>query len=718
MNPVAQFALIGTVPFVLTLFATFPPRKALIISYVVNWLILPNSGFVVIGLPDFTKVTATNYGAVLGVLIFDPARLWRFRPRWFDLPIAVYCVGPVATAYSNDLTLYDGLTSLLDMATTWGLPYFLGRLYINDLEGLRELAQAIFVGGLTYVPVCFLESRLSPFLQKTIYNVQPQYEAARMGSFRPLGFMTTGLELAMYMISASLAGFWLWKTGAMKPVMGIGQGRLIIVLLIATVFTKSFGALSLLLVGLGILLLVQKTKSPIPVLVLLAIPILYMYPRTMELWSGRGIVEIAKYVNTDRASSLEYRMDMEDILAKKAMQRPCLGWGGYGRYRVYDETGRDLSVPDGFWIISLGMYGLVGLSSVTLIHMLPGLTLLRKYPARRWAEPEVAPAAVLALTLGLYMVDNLSNAMYNPIYILTAGGLLSIPWPRAASQSKVAADRLELGKALHQAGHTAEAEAVLALSAEDLEAHVAGGQGVEASDLHYLAETYDALAPIGMSRAGGGENGVAHLRRAAELRNVLASSRPGDVETYRGLALEFETLGRALWREGKADEADEAWLASIEVRRSLVEAEPESEAFRREWADAHNDFAWLLARKPRPGFDDTARAADLAAQALGVDPESSSYWNTLGVARFASGDFPGAVEAVSHSVELSHGGNGYDHYVLAMAYHYLGQSDHAFGHFQIGESWAAANPANPDLALLRSEAVNVLSVTEGVEPLA
>ena len=37
--------------------------------------------------------------------------------------------------------------------------------------------------------------------------------------------------------------------------------------------------------------------------------------------------------------------------------------------------------------------------------------------------PSFAPAAALAVLLGLYMLDNLSNAMYNPIYVLAAGGL-------------------------------------------------------------------------------------------------------------------------------------------------------------------------------------------------------------------------------------------------------------------------------------------------------
>ena len=44
-----------------------------------------------------------------------------------------------------------------------------------------------------------------------------------------------------------------------------------------------------------------------------------------------------------------------------AAEKPLFGWGGYGRNHVYDmATGRMLTIADGAWIISLGIYGWVG----------------------------------------------------------------------------------------------------------------------------------------------------------------------------------------------------------------------------------------------------------------------------------------------------------------------------------------------------------------------
>ena len=52
------------------------------------------------------------------------------------------------------------------------------------------------------------------------------------------------------------------------------------------------------------------------------------------------------------------------MLAAKAMRRPVFGWGGWGRSRVHDEWGTDLSITDGLWIIQFGQLGQVQLSLV------------------------------------------------------------------------------------------------------------------------------------------------------------------------------------------------------------------------------------------------------------------------------------------------------------------------------------------------------------------
>jgi O-antigen ligase len=133
---------------------------------------------------------------------------------------------------------------------------------------------------------------------------------------------------------------------------------------------------------------------------------------------------MAEMINEERADSIEGRLENEDMLIEKASLRPWFGWGGWGGWRVYDpKTGEDITVSDGMWVIALGEKGMVGLVSVTAVVLLPFALFLRRVPARYWSTAAGGAPAALALLLMLYSIDNLFNAMLNPIYLLAAGGL-------------------------------------------------------------------------------------------------------------------------------------------------------------------------------------------------------------------------------------------------------------------------------------------------------
>jgi hypothetical protein len=106
------------------------------------------------------------------------------------------------------------------------------------------------------------------------------------------------------------------------------------------------------------------------------------------MWDGGEVVTfIAEHVSEERAESLQFRLDNEDILADRALQNPLFGWATWGKARVYDEEGRDISVTDGLWIIALGNHGLVGLVSMTLAVLMPVFFFVRSHPPPRGATP-------------------------------------------------------------------------------------------------------------------------------------------------------------------------------------------------------------------------------------------------------------------------------------------------------------------------------------------
>ncbi len=441
MYPTVTISLLGWTPVVLLLFMAMRPLRAVITAFIVAWLFLPVTVpdlLIIQGLPELDKMTVTCLAVLLGTAIFDQQRLLSFRPRRYDIPIIVWCVVPLFSSLTNtDSTvwghpgipnpLYDGLSETLKQTVTWGFPYIIGRVYFTNLNALRELAIGIFVGGLVYIPLCLFEFKMSPQLHFLMYGVHPHVDfrqAIRGDGYRPTVFMAHGLMVALWMATATLIGVWLWFSGSLKRVFEVPILALIVPLFGVTVWCKSMASLLLMLMGLATLFFVSKTRMRWPVILLIILAPTYMTLRATQVWDGMNAVEMADSLfGEDRAQSLELRISNENILAERALEKPIFGWAGWGRSRVYDWLGKDLSITDGMWVIAFGQHGLVGLVSFTAVILLPVWLTLRRIPVRLWAHPKAAPAAALAITLILYMVDNLLNAMTNPVFMLMAGAL-------------------------------------------------------------------------------------------------------------------------------------------------------------------------------------------------------------------------------------------------------------------------------------------------------
>lgn len=428
MNFTVPAALFGWPLVALALCATLPARRAVIVAYVAAWLFLPVYAYDVRGLPDWTKMSATSISLLAALMIFDLRTLSAFRPRPVDLPMFVWCLSPAFASLSNGLGLYDAFSGFLNHAVTWGIPYFLGRLYFADYDGLRELALGIFIGGLVYVPLCLYEIRMSPQLHTLVYGFHQHsfVQTKRFGGWRPTVFMDHGLMVGMWMAMASLVGIWGWSSGWIRSLRGIAIHWFLVPLVVTTVLCKSTGALLLLAAGIGLLLWVHRFRTRAPLLLLVALAPLYILVRVTGIWSGAEMVEAAQWVGEDRADSVETRLRQEDLLAGKALQRPIFGWAGWDRSRVSDDSGTDISITDGLWIIEIGQRGLVGLVAMLGVFLLPALRLARNVPAREWLRPVAAPAAALTAVVVLYLLDCIPNAHVTPVFILAVGGITNL----------------------------------------------------------------------------------------------------------------------------------------------------------------------------------------------------------------------------------------------------------------------------------------------------
>lgn len=426
-------AMLGWILFVWGYFRFLPAAVAMVAAFMTGWMFLPVIDLGASGvLNELNKIMFTCGVVALFVLVFDTKRIWTLRPSWYDLPILIWCLVPFAVSLVNGLGAYDGVLASFARCATWGVPYVLGRMYLSELPGQRTLVLGLVIAGLLYIPLCVVEIFAGPVLHKLVYGyLQVGWEhAERFGGWRPVVFMESGLMTALFMTSATLCGFWILKTEVHRPRQRNWLILGVVALLVTTLWLKSVNAWVLLALGIVLLSFAGHRLGSLLMLSAGVAVLLFVVFRAGGVWSGSGLPETTKaLVGPDRAGSVEYRLEQENLMAEKVRQQPMLGWGGWNRYRVEDPIRGGLTVVDSLWIKAFGESGYIGLLSVFLVMLLPVFRYLRQFPSTTHTQ---GPAFVLAVLLVIYAVDSCLNAMVNPIFMLAAGGLSGLnPQPHA-----------------------------------------------------------------------------------------------------------------------------------------------------------------------------------------------------------------------------------------------------------------------------------------------
>lgn len=702
----AQIVLYLWPLIVVIIFATASStRRAVIASFVSGWLALPVYVLDLPGFPDYSKMSATVLGVLLGMALFDQAKLFSIRFRWFDLAPLSWCLGaPLAAVLNND-GLYEAASSLLQETFTWGFPYLIGRVYLTDAESIRELVEGLLVGTLCYIPLCLFEIRFSPMLANWIYGYT-RWDGTRYGGYRPKVLMTHGLELGIWMTNASLFSCVVWSTHAVARIWGLSIRVVTLAILGTTILCKSTGALMLLAFGLVVFFVTKRTGRSLLVWATLAIAPLYCIARGTQIWSGRELVTYSNSMfGPERAQSLEYRLDMEDLLINRAHQRVVFGWGGFGRNLATNKAGAIITVPDGYWIIAFGIHGMVGLISILAMFLLPLLLTLRRFPPSTWSDPRVGPIVAQSLVLAITMIDCLSNTMLNPIYALAIAGIFNQPSFETGDKRGLAGELLHQGSELSCEGHFIEAEAAFREAIEHVD--LSGGDDPEVRSVR--AASLDGLGQI-LLDAGQSEDATEAFHQALVERDRLAAELP-DPNRFRDLAVARESLARALSATGKVARAIQERRIALGLWQHLADANPHQPEYRPRLAEALNDLAWLLATSMDASTRDPSEALAMAEEAVRISNQHDAFWNTLGVARYRSGDWAGAIEALERSASASPGGTGtsFDHYFLAMAWTRLQHADHAREWLERGIAWASRHrPGHEALERFRGEAEALL----------
>ena len=251
-------------------------------------------------------------------------------------------------------------------------------------------------------------------------------------------FMNHGLMLGIWMTAASMAGIWLWSTGTLKQLWGLRIGWYVVAQVVTTILCKSTGSLGLLVAGIGALYVTRFLRVSLILSALLALPVLYVGFRTVGNWDGTNLVDLIEVaLGSERSTSLAFRMQNEDILVQRAIFHPWFGWGPGDAFLLSNGDGKFLAIPDGMWLLALCYSGIIELVSYLGTFLLPALVMFFRIPGRVWHYPAGAGAIILSVLLALLAIDNVVNAMINPIYMLVQGAVagaaisaISRPRPR------------------------------------------------------------------------------------------------------------------------------------------------------------------------------------------------------------------------------------------------------------------------------------------------
>ncbi|HEY6870869.1 MAG TPA: hypothetical protein VI199_14035 [Novosphingobium sp.] len=421
-------------------------------------LILPSATVVRIsGLPDLDKVAMISIGTGLGAwLMARPVPLGN-RSKIFAVLCAVFLTSPFVTAslngdpivgsgfYLKGMVPYDAVSQMA-VKLFVVLPFWAGRRLLGDEEGHRALVIGLLVAMLIYSLPILLEIRISPQLHTWVYGFfQHSFiQQMRAGGFRAVVFLPHGLVVALFLGLAFLAAAVAKRQGA--RILGAPSTLVLLYLGMVLILQKSWAATAVAFL-LGIVILALRPRKQVSLAALIALVVItYPMLRNSHLIPVEAVTSYSGSLSADRSQSFAFRIQNEEILLKKSQERPWFGWGSWGRNRVYDlETGRDISVTDGTWIIVIGSWGWVGYLAQFGLLSLP-IFMLRR--AGRRIGGRIPPfSAGLALMLAMNLFDLIPNSSLTPVTWLMAGALsggLAIGRKQVRSDGAATPDGTEL----------------------------------------------------------------------------------------------------------------------------------------------------------------------------------------------------------------------------------------------------------------------------------
>ena len=286
------------------------------------------------------------------------------------------------------------------------LPFFLAWRWLRAPRHHEELLKVLVITGFVYSLLAIIEMRLSPQINRTVYGYFPHswQQHVRGGQFRPVVFLRHGLWLAFFLLSASFAAFGLYKSlkEPFARILYLSAGLWILAVLF---ISPNLGAAMLAVVFAPVIFLAPRAIQARIIMVAAVVFLIFPSVRQANLVPLNSFLNYVSTISAERAQSLLFRLENEDDMLARASAKPLFGWGGWGRWRVIDPKGRDTTVSDGLWIITLGERGWAGYLSIFGLMVAP-LILLARTHRRRSLSPATLTLGMISAANLVYLVPN------------------------------------------------------------------------------------------------------------------------------------------------------------------------------------------------------------------------------------------------------------------------------------------------------------------------
>ncbi len=425
-------------------------QTGVVLAFMLPFLLLPVKTKIDLPLiPPIDKTAMAALSAFFAYIIIGKQKLI-YLPKETAIRrlIIVLFISPLFTIFTNNDALYYGVVALPAMSVkdyislgfsnfvTLYLPFIFGATYFAREADMKKLFIVFATVGLAYTLLVLWEIRMSPQLHKQIYGFFPHdfQQMKRQDGFRATVFIGHGLLIAMFLAMLSVATFVLWRSGH-KKLMKVPMFLAVLLVLGALVLNKSLGSLIFIGVALPCIYFLSCKKQVLAATVIAMCVFIFPFLRA-ELIPVNDIVEFFKTKDEERAQSLGFRIDNENILLEHAADRPLFGWGSWGRNKVYNPVSGGSTTTDGYWIIIYGKFGWLGYITMFGLMVYPIFYLNRKVGGVKDGK-EIMFTAGACMMLAINLFDQIPNASINHLSLLLAGAIYA--------RAKAIEDQAKLG---------------------------------------------------------------------------------------------------------------------------------------------------------------------------------------------------------------------------------------------------------------------------------